>query len=142
MLPLKLLQPLQTGCTFFFGEQRHQLETWGWQNTMICIQIVHPKLNLILLCLLMWERPWQMTLQTYRRCVILYHRLSQGSCKIIILWTMMRLMGCPKNIDFYKKVQKFINSYTLNSFFKNSLHTSFFEKITDEKEIYASEITT
>lgn len=54
----------------------------------------------------------------------------------------MRLMGCPKNIDFYKKVQKFINSYTLNSFFKNSLHTSFFEKITDEKEIYASEITT
>ena len=36
----------------------------------------------------------------------------------------MRLMGCPKNIDFYKKVQKFINSYTL-SFFKNSLHINF-----------------
>ena len=33
---------------------------------------------------------------------------------------MMRLMGCPKNIDFYKKVQKFINSYTL-SFFKNNI---------------------
>ena len=45
----------------------------------------------------------------------------------------MRLMGCPKNIDFYNKVQKFINSYTL-SFFKNSLHINFSKKITDEKK--------
>ena len=53
---------------------------------------------------------------------------------------MMRLMGCPKNIDFYKKVQKFINSYTL-SFFKNSLHINFSKKLL-MKKIYASEITT
>ena len=53
---------------------------------------------------------------------------------------MMCLMGCPKNIDFYKKVQKFINSYTL-SFFKNSLHINFSKKLL-MKKIYASEITT
>ena len=86
-----------------------------------------------LLCLVMW-RPSRMTLQTYRRCVILYHRLSQGSCKIIILWTMMCLMGCPKNIDFYKKVQKFSYSYTL-TFFKNSIHINFSKKLLMKKNM-------
>ena len=46
----------------------------------------------------------------------------------------MRLMGCPKNIDFYKKGQKFINSYTL-SFFKNSLHINFSKKLLMKKNI-------
>ena len=53
---------------------------------------------------------------------------------------MMRLMGCPKNIDFCKKVQKFSYSYTL-SFFKNSTHINFPKKLLMKKK-YACEITT
>ena len=46
---------------------------------MICIQIVQSHF------LVFAHVGKALTLQTYRRCVILYHRLSQGSCKIIIL---------------------------------------------------------
>ena len=47
---------------------------------------------------------------------------------------MMCLMGCPKNIDFYKKVQKFSYSYTLN-FFKNSIHINFSKKLLMKKNM-------
>ena len=47
---------------------------------------------------------------------------------------MMCLMGCPKNIDFYKKVQKFSYSYTL-TFFKNSIHINFSKKLLMKKNM-------
>ena len=58
-----------------------------------------------------WHPPNVSRWKTYRSYVLLYNRLSQSSSKVVILWTMMHLMSCPQDVDFYGRLY-FIRSLT------------------------------